>query len=279
MEAISEQPVRFGELAGELVHGTAFFNWELEATQELASAVEYSLQDILAAGGIPYAPVSAETSIDRYPRFGESLSVDVIPIDIGEHRVVLGYKFTSGEESLGEAEIVHVTIGPDGTALALPDHARDRLEEMRTTDENVQPKVVSSRSMSGDNGEFTRTFTIRTPHIEGADLAYFEEYPRFAAVVLEEYLEANGVHLSSFDERYPFRLRSWSWSFREPVRFETDLTVRGTILDVNETEVVIFHEFRQNDRLLIEGTTEYGCFDSSGKSTCFPVKILELFER
>jgi acyl-CoA thioesterase FadM len=278
MEAISEHPVRFGELAGTLVHGTAFFNWELEATQELASAVGYSLQEILAAGGIPYAPVSVETSIDRYPRFGESLSVDVTPRDIGKHRVVLGYEFTSGAESLGEAEIVHVTIGPDGTALAIPDHARDRLVEMVAEDTSTQLDAVSSRPVRGDTDEFTRTFTVRTPHIEGADLAYFEEYPRFAAIALEEYLEANGVRLSSFDERYPFRLRSWSWSFREPVHFETHLTVCGKILDVSETAVVVSHEFRQNDRLLIEGTTEYGCFDSSGKPTHFPVGTLKPFE-
>lgn len=277
MEAISEHPVRFGELAGELVHGTAFFNWELEATQELASAVEYSLQEILAAGGIPYAPVNVKTSIDRYPRFGESLSVDVTPKDIGEHRVVLGYEFTSGAESLGAAEIVHVTIGPDGAALALPDHVRDSLEEMMTEDRNGQPDVVS-RSVNGDHGEFTQTFTIRTPHIEGANLAYFEEYPRFAAIALEEHLETNGLRLGSFDELYPFRLRSWSWSFREPVRFETDLTVQGKIRDVSETKVVVSHEFRQNDRLLIEGITEYGCFESSGEPTRFPVEILEPFE-
>jgi acyl-CoA thioesterase FadM len=277
MEAISEHPVRFGELAGGLVHGAAFFNWELEATQELASAVEYSLQEILAAGGIPYAPVSVKTSIDRYLRFGESLSVDVTPRDIGEHRVVLGYEFTSGAESLGEAEIVHVTIGPDGTALALPDHARTRLGDMITEKTGTQP-AAASQSTGDTHGEFTRTFTIRTPHIEGADLAYFDEYPRFAAIALEEYLEINGLCLSSFDELYPFRLRSWSWSFGNPVRFETDLTVSGEIIGVSETSIFVSHEFRQNNRSLIEGTTEYGCFDSSGEPTTFPARILEQFK-
>ncbi|HET7323258.1 MAG TPA: thioesterase family protein, partial [Halococcus sp.] len=116
---------------------------------------------------------------------------------------------------------------------------------------------------------YSDSFHIRRPLIEGSDLAYFEEYPRLATIALERYLEAQGVSLAGTSDEYPFRLRRWEWNFNAPVAYGTTLDVNATVVDTSEESVLVFHTFEQDGRTLIDGWTEYGCFNRTGAQIAF----------
>ncbi|MFB9807668.1 acyl-CoA thioesterase [Haladaptatus pallidirubidus] len=125
MQTIVDHPVQFGELAGSLVHGAMFFDWQLISTQKIAAAFDYSFEQILAADGIPYAPVVVDTSVDRYPTIGETVTVETTPQSVGDSSIELLYEMVDGDgERLATAQMIHVTISPAGTALALPEKTR-----------------------------------------------------------------------------------------------------------------------------------------------------------
>ncbi|MEM4780404.1 MAG: acyl-CoA thioesterase [Halalkalicoccus sp.] len=125
MQAITSHRVQFGELAGPLVHGGTLFDWQLIATQRVAAAVEYSFGDILDDGGIPFAPVVVSTSVDRYPTIDDAVNVKAVPLSAGTSSVELCYEMIDrGGDSLATARMTHVTIGPDGEALPLPNRVR-----------------------------------------------------------------------------------------------------------------------------------------------------------
>ena len=94
MRTIRDHPVRFGELAGPLVHGANVFDWQLVSTQELATAVGYPFEDLVADDAIPYAPVVVDTTIHRYPTFGDTVSVEVTPTRVGDSSLELVYDVT-----------------------------------------------------------------------------------------------------------------------------------------------------------------------------------------
>ncbi|HET7325322.1 MAG TPA: acyl-[acyl-carrier-protein] thioesterase, partial [Halococcus sp.] len=111
MRTLDARAVRFGELAGALVHGSAFFDWQLVSTQEFAETIGYPLEELIAADEIPYAPVGTQTRIDRYPSVGDRIAVETTPVQVGEHRIVLRYVFLDGtDEPFGVGHITHVTI-------------------------------------------------------------------------------------------------------------------------------------------------------------------------
>lgn len=278
MRTIDAHPVRFGELAGPLVHGAMFFDWELVSTQEVAEAFDYPFEQIVAKDGIPYAPVIATTSVYRYPTFEDEVTVETVPRSVGDSSVELVYEMEDAEgEPLATARLTHVTIAPEGGALELPDGTReafaDALVEARPT---VGPD--DSRG-SGEYPSFESSFPIRSPHIEGSELAYFEEYPRFADVALENYLEEQETSLDDFSgEKQPFRIRDWQWEFNAPVPYESTLTAECDVIDVQDDTVRVAHTLKSDEVTSIEGITEYGCFDRQGNPVEFDAAMLAPFE-
>ncbi|WP_135821781.1 thioesterase family protein [Halostella litorea] len=278
MQPITDRPVRFGELAGPLVHGASFFDWQLVATQEVAAAVDYPFEAILADDGIPFAPVVVATSVDRYPGVGDEVTVEVVPLSVGDTSVELLYEVVDGGgDRFAAARMTHVTIAPDGGARELPDDARAALSDARV-DRSVEVGPAADGDAGDDLPTLATSFPVRSPHIEGAELAYFEEYPRFAGIVLEEYLEDCGTSLGELGgEKQPFRLRDWEWEFRAPVPFETTLRVECDVRSVDEGAVRVAHELSSGGRTNISGVTEYGCFDREGNPVPFDDAMLEPF--
>lgn len=277
MRTLDTRAVRFGELAGPLVQGSVFFDWQLLSTQEFASAIDYSFEQLLAADEIPYAPVSVRTRIDRYPGVGDRIAVETTPLQVGEHRMALRYEFLDGTgESYGDSRITHVTISPDGTAKPLPEAVRTRASEDAIADTEGLGFEFGAEQPGNADPTYSDSFEIRRPLIEGSALAYFEEYPRLATIALERYLDGQGVSLPAIDDnRHPFRLRRWEWSFNAPVSYGTVLTVNAEVVDISKERVLVAHTFEQERRALIEGVTEYGCFDADGEPVAFAECIRE----
>lgn len=277
MRTIDAHPVRFGELAGPLVHGSMFFDWELISTQEIAEEFDYPFEQIVENDGIPYAPVVARTSVSRYPTFEDTITVETVPRSVGDSSVELVYEMVdSNEESLATAHITHVTIAPEGGALELPEETRQNFANaVVETSPTVGP---DNTHRDGTLPSFSTSFPIRSPHIEGSELAYFEEYPRFADVALEEFLNDQGTSLASLrDEKQPFRIRDWKWEFNAPVPYESTLNVECDVLDVQTDTVRIAHTLRSDEVTCIEAITEYGCFDRQGHAVDFDAEMLEPF--
>lgn len=278
MRTIDNHDVRFGELAGPLVHGARFFDWELISTQVVAEAFDYAFEDIVDAGGIPYAPVVAATSVKRYPGFRDTVTVETTPIGVGESSVELLYEMTDGnDDPLATARITHVTIAPEGGAKPLPEVTHDEFCEALS---DADPEVRTRRD--DDNSDalptFTESFDIRVPHVERSELAYFDEYPRFVDVALERFLEDRDASLAALSgECQPFRLRDWCWEFVSPVPHESTLTVGSDVRAVTDEAVRVAHVLRSDDRVSIEGITEYGCFDRAGDPIAFAPEALAPF--
>ncbi|ADJ16495.1 hypothetical protein C497_01575 [Halalkalicoccus jeotgali B3] len=271
--------MQFGELAGPLVHGATVFDWQLIATQQVAAAVEYSFRNILDDDGIPFAPVAVSTSVERYPTIEDRVDVEVVPLGVGNSSVELLYQMTDAEgDPLASARMVHVTIGPDGNALPLPDRVHAEFtNRLVDRDPTVGPETASADG--GTYPRFESSVPIRSPHIEGAELAYFEEYPRFAGIALEEFLNERGTSLKKLSgEKQPFRLRDWRWEHKAPVPFESTLRVECNVIGIEHESVRIEHTLLADGRVGIEGVTEYGCFDRSGAAVPFDDRMLTPFD-
>ena len=276
MRTLDTRAVRFGELAGPLVHGSVFFDWQLISTQEFAEHLDYSFEKLIAANEIPYAPVFVQTRIDQYPSVGDRIAVETVPLQVGTHRIDLRYEFLDGTgDTFGVGQITHVTISPDGSAKPLPEAVQARANEYVADDTNSLAFEGTDKRPTGSRETFSDSFCINRPLIEGSQLAYFEEYPRLATIALERYLAEQSVSLTeSTNDRQPFQLQQWEWSFNAPVAYGVTLDVNTTIVDVSEKTVRVAHTFTQKGRTLIEGWTEYGCFDSDGEPTAFEERIL-----
>ncbi len=281
MRTIDAHPVRFGELAGPLAHGAMVFDWELISTQEVATAFEYPFEDIVDADGIPYAPVVASTTVHRYPAFRDTVTVETTPRSVGDSSVELVYEMTDGDgDPLATARLTHVTIAPGGGALELPDDTREAFAEALEPD--LEPSVGPDEDRDDADApaiSFESSFPIRSPHIEGSELAYFEEYPRFADAALEQFLEEQGTSLAELSgEKQPFRMRDWRWEFKSPVPYESTLTVETDVMAVEEDTVAVEHSLKSDDRVSIQGVTEYGCFTRTGEPVAFDDEMLAPFE-
>jgi acyl-CoA thioesterase FadM len=282
MRTIRDHPVRFGELAGPLVHGANFFDWQLVSTQELATAVDYPFEDLVDDDAIPYAPVVVDTTVHRYPTFGDTVSVETTPTRVGDSSLELVYEAVDADgEPFSTARMTHVTIAPEGGALALPGAVRDRLEAeqgVRDIDPGPSEDGVGTET-DHDRPTFEDAFRVHSPHIEGSELAYFEEYPRFADIALESFLADAGIDAGEISgERQPFRLRSWHWEFKSTVEFDSTLSVTTDVQSVTEEAIRVEHTFRTDGEVRIEGVTEYGCFDREGEPTTYTAEMLAPFE-
>ena len=285
MRTIRDHPVRFGELAGPLVHGANFFDWQLVSTQELATAVDYPFEGLVADDAIPYAPVVVDATVHRYPTFGDAVSVEVTPTRVGDSSLELVYETVDADgEPFSTARATHVTIAPSGGALPLPDAVRERFDGRREArDVDPGPGDGGAADAGAANGDdrptFEAAFGVRGPHVEGSELAYFEEYPRFADVALESFLADEGIDPAAVaGERQPFRLRAWHWEFGSTVPFGSTLSVTTDVRSVTPEAVTVEHTFRADDEVCIEGVTEYGCFDREGEPTTYADGTLAPFE-
>lgn len=279
VQTIANHRIQFGELAGSLAHGATFFDWQLISTQKVAAAVNYSFEEILALEGIPYAPVVVSTSVNRYPTVGDTITVETIPRSVGDSSVELLYEvFDGDDERLATARMTHVTISRDGTAQPLPEQVRsDFVDASVDRDPGVGPGTKTAEQEGLPS--FSSSFQIRSPYIEGADLAYFEEYPRFADIALEEYLSEQETSLNELrDDKQPYRIRDWRWEFKAPVQFGATLHVSCDVLAVERETIRVAHKFSSNGQINIEGITEYGCFDRSGTSVPYEEAMLIPFE-
>ena len=295
MRTIRDHPVRFGELAGPLVHGANFFDWQLVSTQELATAVDYPFEGLVADDAIPYAPVVVDTTVHRYPTFDDAVSVEVTPTRVGDSSLEVVYETVDADgEPFSTARMTHVTIAPGGGALPLPEAVRERLDGRRASrdvDPGPEPapgsetEAESDGSADADAAEgdgrptFEAAFRVHAPHVEGSELAYFEEYPRVADVALEPFLADEGIDPAAVaGDRQPFRLRAWHWEFGSTVPFGSTLSVTTDVRAATPAAVTVEHTFRADDEVCIEGVTEYGCFDREGEPTTFPDRLLAPFE-
>lgn len=291
MQTIADRRVYFGELAGPLAHGSAIFDWQLISTQELVAAFDHPFAAILADDGIPYAPVVVDATVHRYPAIGDVITVDTTPVAVGESSLDLRYEVTDGDgQPIATVTATHVTIASDGTALSLPDAVREEYADACVTDGNSGPQRTPDTPATADDTDtavtaesashpsYETTVPIRSPHIEGAELAYFEEYPRFAGDALEAFVAKQGTSTGALsDEKQPYKLRSWQWEFKAPVRFESNLHVDCDVVAVDSDVIRVAHEFSSDGTTNIEGVTEYGCFDSSGEPTTFDESMLDPF--
>lgn len=277
MRTIESHDVRFGELAGPLVHGARFFDWELISTQVVTEVFGHAFEDIVDAGGIPYAPVVAATTVYRYPGFRDTVTVETTPTSVGESSVELCYEMTDDDgDRLATGRLTHVTIAPEGGAAPLPEDTRMRFREaLDETAPEVGPRGADG---GGELPNFSASFDVRSPHIECSELAYFEEYPRFADVALERFLESREASPDATSGGCnPFRLRDWRWEFVSPVEYESTLTVESDVRAVTEETLRIGHRFESDGSVRIEGVTEYGCFDESGAPTSIAPQLRSLF--
>lgn len=285
VKPIVDRRVGFGELAGPLVHGSSFFDWQVVAGQEVVAAVDYSFEDLIADGAIPHAPVAVDASVERYPGLGDAITVEAAPLAVGDSSVEVCYEVTNDAgDRLVTIRTTHVTISPDGTALALPERVRSAFADRIVDREpSVGPATDGPATDAGDVAaglaSFSSSFEIRSPHVEGVEWAYFEEYPRFAAVALEEHLEEQGTSLGELQgEKRPYHMRDWHWEFLAPVEFESTLRVDCEVVAATEETLRIVHAFSVDGRTCIEGTTEYGCFDRSGTPVPFDDAMLAPFD-
>jgi|AntDeeMinimDraft_4_1070355.scaffolds.fasta_scaffold00163_40 acyl-CoA thioesterase FadM len=292
MRTTTNKRVHFGEFAGPLAHGSAIFDWQLISTQELAAAFDYPFAAILADDGIPYAPVVVDASVYRYPAVGDVVNVDADPVAVGDSSLELKYEITDGDDDLiATIRATHVTIGPDGGALPLPDATQDMYANARVDDETdpgLEPAPeFSTTRRDTDSGavdestthpSYETTVSIRSPYIEGAELAYFEEYPRFAGTALEAFVADRGPSVGDMSgEKWPYKLRDWHWEFKAPVHFESELRVDCEVVAVDCDAIRVVHEFSSGGITNIEGATEYGCFDRTGEPTTFDEVMLDPF--
>lgn len=281
VQSITSHRVRFGELAGPLVSSSTLFDWQLVSTQTITNAADDPFEGILENDGIPYAPVVNAASVARYPTIGDTIDVEATPTNVGDSSVELTYDVVDRDGStLATAQMTHVTIGSDGTALSLPESARAYFEESRVSrSPSVGPGRKPADAESGALPSFSSATRVRSPLVEGATLAYFEEYPRLATIALEEHIERRGADVADlYGERIPFRMRDWQWEFESPVRFQSTLEIECDVISVDRETVRVEHTLSSDGRTSIRGTTEYGCFDDAGEPTMFDERTLELLD-
>lgn len=273
MAELLRHKVRFGELSfGPYVHNATFFDLLIQATEELSYDLDYAVEDIVEAGGVPYAPVAMESEMQRYPEYDDTIVVEADPVAVGETNVQLAYTLRreSDGREFGTVTMVQITITPDGVAEQITPELREKLQSYGSTD--LPPVDVSPRTPNGNGPRFTHDVTFRTPHIEAAGLGYFEDYAREFSVALEQFLASSGNSLRALSgDRYPFVPVEWNCTLEDSIRFEDDITVVGQVLDVADDEVSVAYEMRRGatSDVCIAADFTYGCFDDDGQRVDF----------
>ncbi|UIP01499.1 thioesterase family protein (plasmid) [Halobaculum sp. CBA1158] len=281
MVELLRHKVRFGELSyGPFMHNATFFDLLIEATEELSYELGYTVEEIVDAGGVPYAPVAIHAELSRYPRYDDTVVVGVDPVAVGETNVQFEYRFerAADGERFGTARMVQITITPEGTAEPVPEDVRAELEARGPA--GLEPIEITPRAPEGDGARFTREVPFRTPHIEAAGLGYFEDYARELSICLETFLEDRGHSLGTLtDGTYPFVPVDWNFTLERSIRFEDDIEIVGQTLDADDRSIDIAYQLRRpaTDDICIRGDVTYGCFGGDGERVAFPSEAVELF--
>ena len=289
MVELLRQKVRFGELSwGPFVHYATFFDLLIQATEELSYELEYPAEEIVASGGVPFAPVAVHAEIDRYPRYEDTIVVIGEPTAVGETNVQVDYRFHRAADGVefGRARLVHVTITPGGAAETVSTALRGQLESMtpeRSRSPDWAPARIEPRPPAGDAPELERTVTFRTPHLEAAGLGYFEDYAREVSICLEEFLEGRGHSLRDLTgETYPFVPLAWDLTIERSIAFEDVVDIEGRTLAAEADAVEVAYEFRKDPSGLdssgdvcLRASITYGCLDGSGERVAFPRGAIE----
>jgi len=272
--------VRFGELSyGPLMHNATWFDLLIEATEELSHELGYTVEEIVAAGGVPYAPVAAHAEVDRYPRFEDTVVVDAVPVRIGDSHVQFAYRFRRASDGteFGHATTAQVTIAPDGAAEPISEELRAELKPLVAEDR--EPVEIAARNPEGDGLRLAHDVVFRTPHVEAAGLGYFEDYARELSICLEAFLAERGRSLRSLtDGTVPFVPVAWDLTLEESIRFEDEIAVVGRVLATDERAVEVAYEFRRpaTDDVCIRADLTYGCFDGGGERVAFDPEALDV---
>ena len=278
MVELLRHEVRFSELSfGPLMHNATWFDLLIEATEELSYELGYTVEEIVAAGGVPYAPVAIHAELAEYPRYEDTVVVDAEPVAVGDNHVQFRYRFgrASDGATFGTATMVQVTITPEGAAESVSEELRRELEPLASDD--GEPVEIAARSPDGDGPRLERDVVFRTPHIEAAGLGYFEDYARELSICLEEFLAGRGRSIGSLtDGTYPFVPVGWDCTLERSIRFEDEIGVVGRVLDADERSVEIAYELRRpaTDDVCIRADLTYGCFDGEGARVAFPREAL-----
>ncbi|WP_435064402.1 acyl-CoA thioesterase [Halobaculum sp. EA56] len=282
MVELLRHKVRFGELSyGPLLHNATFFDLLIEATEELSYELGYTVEEIVEAGGVPYAPVAIHAEMSRYPRYEDTVVVDAEPVSIGERHVQFAYRFERAADGaeFGRATMVQVTITPEGTAEPVSEDLRAELSSLGSADRD--PVRIEPRAPDGDGARLARDVVFRTPHIEAAGLGYFEDYARELSICLETFLEGRGRSLGSLtDGTYPFAPVGWDVALENSIRFEDEIAIEGRVLDATERAVDVAYELRRpsTDDVCIRADFTYGCFDGDGRRVAFPPEAVDVVD-
>lgn len=283
MVELLRHKVRFGELSyGPLMHHAVFFDLLIEATEELSYELGYTVERIVEAGGVPYAPVAIRADLSRYPRYEDTVVVRVEPVSVGERGVQLAYRFERASDgaAFGAATMVQVTITPEGDAEPVSAELREQLESLGSADRD--PVEIDPRPPAGDGPRLSRDVVFRTPHLEAAGLGYFEDYVRELSICLEEFLASRGRSLRSLtaDGAVPFVPVGWELALENSIRFEDEIAIEGRVLDADEEAVDVAYELRRpaTDDVCIRAEFSYGCFDADGERIALPAEAVDVVD-
>jgi acyl-CoA thioesterase FadM len=283
MIEVGSYKIRFGDLSfGPFVHPAKFFDLLIIATEELSYELGYTTEEIVAADGVPYAPVATWGELERYPEYGDTVRITVDPLEITDRSVRCEYRFARQRDGqlFGRAQIVHVTITAAGRGEQVPAASKERLNRIRGPDPS--PSVpVEPRGVSVAEPPIDRTVVFRTPDIEAAGLGYFEDYVRQFTIALEEYLDRQGRSLRSWsDPEYPFFVTDWELAFDQSITFEDRIRIVGQFREVTPDAVRVSYAFEGADagESRIAADVTYGSFTADGDRTQFPADLLATLE-
>ncbi|MFB6202158.1 MAG: hypothetical protein ABEI98_09130 [Halorhabdus sp.] len=282
-----ERRVRFGDTTyGPCLHYASIFDWVICAIEELGEKLDYTCDEIVSKGGIPYGPVDVTARMDRYPTYGDRVRITGVPVYVSDRSFQVEYELSraTSDERFGRVRVVSVTLAPDGTPEPLPGHVKERLRALtdgldrgeRLTTVDDDPVTFAAREET-----FAIRRIFRTPHVEAVDLGYFEDYARFVAAGLEKYLETTGTSLAGLCEatdRWPFQPREWHLTFNDMVRFEDEMTIRGSIESVDDATLAVAFDGESDDDRRIEGRIAYGCCDDTGAFVPRPKAMTDALE-
>lgn len=280
MVELLRHKVRFGDLSyGPLMHNAVFFDLLIQATEELSYELGYTVEEIVEAGGVPYAPVAIHADIERYPRYEDTIVISAKPVAVGDNHVQLEYRLARESDGVefGRATMVQVTITPEHEAEPVSQELCEQLEALGFADRD--PFSVEPRHPPGETAQFTRNVVFRTPHLEGANLGFFEDYARELSITLEEHLANRGRSLRSLtDDTYPFTPASWDFTLENSIRFEDDITIVGEVLDTDGRAVDTAYELRREatDDVCIRADVTYGCYGEDGERVSFPSEAVDV---
>lgn len=270
-----ERDVRFGDVGpGRLLHHTRVMHLLIVGCEAFANRLGVPFADVVSDGGVPYMPVAVRAAFDRYPRYGDTVSLHGTPVDVGDTSLTAGYVLRRADgDRLATATVVHVTVDADGTPQPVPDVVRERVDDGVGDVPGVDHGLAPEDADVGDD-PFGHEFTVRSPQLEAVGWGYFEEYFRAIATALEEHLDEYGRSLGDrSDPVYPFVPTGLAFEFRRPIRFEDVVSVEGR-LAVDGADVVGHYRFGDERGPRLLGVVTYGCFDENGEPTAFPETAL-----